>query len=156
MNKKNNNSNQIASNRKARHDFHIIETIEAGVMLTGWEIKSIRAGRAQLRDSHVIMRSGEVWLLNMHISPLITASTHVIAEPTRTRKLLLHKKQISKFMGKGQEKGFSIVPLSMYWKSNKVKLEIALVKGKKLYDKREAEKTRDWNQQKARILKSMK
>lgn len=146
-------SNTIAVNKRAFHDYHIEEKFEAGLSLTGWEVKSLRAGKAQLTDSHVFLRNGEAWLLNAHITPLSTASTHVFAEPTRQRKLLLHKKEIGKINGKINQSGHTCVALSLYWKNNKVKCEIALVKGKKEYDKRATEKERDWNRQKARVVR---
>lgn len=146
-------SNTIAQNKRARHDFHIEEKFEAGLVLTGWEVKSLRAGKAQLTDSHVFLRNGEAWLLNAHLTPLTTASTHVIAEPTRQRKLLLHKKQIAKINAKINQAGHTCVALSLYWVNNRVKCEIALVKGKKEHDKRAAEKDRDWDRQKQRIVR---
>jgi len=146
-------SNTIALNKRARHDYHIEDTFEAGLALTGWEVKSLRAGKAQLTDSHVFLKNGEAWLLNAHISPLTSACTHVIAEPTRMRKLLLHKKEIGKINGKMNQAGHTCVALALYWKNNLVKCEIALVKGKKEYDKRATEKERDWNRQKARVVR---
>lgn len=145
-------SNTIAQNKRARHDYHIEEKFEAGLVLTGWEVKSLRAGKAQLTDSHVFMKNGEAWLLNAHITPLTATSTHVIAEPTRQRKLLLHKKEIGKINAKMNQAGHTCVALSLYWKNNKVKCEIALVKGKKEYDKRATEKERDWNREKQRVM----
>ncbi len=146
-------SNTIAQNKRARHDYHIEEKFEAGLVLSGWEVKSLREGKAQLTDSHVFLKNGEAWLLNAHITPLKTASTHVIAEPTRQRKLLLHKKEIGKINGKMYQAGHTCVALGLYWKNNRVKCEIALVKGKKEYDKRATEKERDWNRQKARVVR---
>ncbi len=146
-------NNTIALNKRAHHDFHIEEKFEAGLVLTGWEVKSLRAGKAQLTDSHVFLKNGEAWLLNAHITPLLTASTHVIAEPTRMRKLLLHKKQIGKINSRMNQAGHTCVALSLYWKNNRVKCEIALVKGKKEYDKRATEKERDWNRQKQRVVR---
>jgi SsrA-binding protein len=143
----------IALNKKAKHDFHIEEKFEAGLVLTGWEVKSLREGKVQLTDSHVFLKNGEAWLLNAHITPLTAASTHVIAEPTRQRKLLLHKKEIAKINAKMNQAGHTCVALALYWKKNKVKCEIALAKGKKEHDKRETEKNRDWNRQKARIVR---
>lgn len=147
------NSNTIAVNRRARHEYHIEQTFEAGVVLAGWEVKSLRAGKGQLTDSYVLIKDGEAWLLGTHITPLNTASTHVVADPTRTRKLLLHKKEINRLIGQIQQKGFTCVALKLYWKANRVKCEIALVKGKKLHDKRATEKDRDWQRQKARIVR---
>jgi len=146
-------SSTIALNKKARHEYHIEERFEAGLVLTGWEVKSLRAGKCQLTDAYVLLKDGEAWLLGAHITPLTTASTHVNADPSRTRKLLLHAKEIGRIVGKVNQAGFTCVPLAIYWKRNKVKCEIALVKGKKLYDKRATEKERDWNRQKARIMR---
>jgi len=143
----------IALNKKARHEYHIETRFEAGMALTGWEVKSLRAGKAQLVDSYVLLKDGEAWLLGAHITPLTSASTHVVADPTRTRKLLLHKREIDKITGKVNQAGYTCVPLALYWKGNKVKCEIALVKGKKEYDKRATEKERDWNRQKQRIVR---
>ncbi len=129
---------QIASNKKAFHDYHIEERFEAGLVLEGWEVKSIRDARVQLKESYVMIRGSDAYIIGMHISPLSTASTHINPDPLRTRKLLLHRKEIDKLIVGSQRKGQTIVPLSMYWKGNRVKLEIALAKGKKLYDKRES------------------
>lgn len=145
-------SNTIAQNKRARHDYHIEEKFEAGLVLTGWEVKSLRAGKAQLTDSHIFMKDGEAWLLNAHITPLISACTHVFAEPTRQRKLLLNKRELGKINGKLAQAGQTCVALSLYWKANRVKCEIALVKGKKEYDKRATEKDRDWNREKQRVM----
>ncbi len=147
-------SNTIALNKKAKHEYHIEERFEAGLALLGWEVKSLRAGKAQLVDAYVLLKDGEAWLLGSHITPLNTASTHVIADPTRTRKLLLHAKEIAKIVGQVNQAGYTCIPpLALYWKKNKVKCEIALVKGKKLFDKRATEKERDWNRQKQRIMR---
>ncbi len=146
-------ANTIALNKKARFDYHIEEKFEAGMVLTGWEVKSLRAGKCQLVDSYILLKDGEAWLLGAHITPLKEASTHVIADPTRTRKLLLHKRELSKLIGKVNQTGHSCVPLALYWKHNRVKCEIALVKGKKDFDKRETEKERDWNRQKQRVIR---
>ncbi len=143
----------IAVNRKARHDYHIEDRYEAGLVLQGWEVKSIRDGRVQLNDSYVILRGGEAWLFNAHITPLTTASTHVHPEPTRSRKLLLNTRELSKLFGAVQREGYTLIPLSLYWKRNRVKVEVALAKGKKDYDKRETEKKRDWQRQKQRLFK---
>lgn len=129
---------QIASNKKAFHDYHIEERFEAGLVLEGWEVKSIRDARVQLKESYVMIRGSDAYIIGMHISPLSTASTHVNPDPVRTRKLLLHRKEIDKLIVGSQRKGQTIVPLSLYWKKNRVKMEIALAKGKKLYDKRES------------------
>ena len=150
--KKSVNSNTIAQNKKARHDYHVETKFEAGLVLTGWEVKSLREGRCQLTDAYVLIKNGEAWLLSAHMSPLISASTHVIADPTRTRKLLLNKKEIGKITSKINQTGHSCVALAIYWKGNRVKCEIALVKGKKEYDKRATEKERDWGREKQRVM----
>jgi len=146
-------SNTIALNKRARHEYHINDKFEAGVSLAGWEVKSIREGKVQITDGYVIMHQGEVWLMGAHITPLISVSTHIVAEPTRNRKLLLHKKEIAKIFATIQQKGQTCVPLALYWKNNKVKCEIALVTGKQLHDKRATEKDRDWGRQKNRIVR---
>ena len=147
-------NNTIALNKKARHDYQIEDRFEAGLMLQGWEVKSLRAGRVQIRESYVLIKQGELWLFGAHITPLNTASTHITADPARTRKLLLHKSELGKLIGAVHKKGYTIIPLAMYWKNNIAKLEIALAKGKKQYDKRLAEKQRDWDRQKQRLLKT--
>lgn len=149
-------SNVIAQNKKARFEYHLEETFEAGLALAGWEVKSLRAGKAQLTDTYILVKSGEAWLLGCHITPLNTASTHVLADPTRTRKLLLHRKEIAKIFSRTQDKGHTCVPLKLYWKKNLIKCELALVTGKKVHDKRATEKERDWNRQKARIMRDNK
>ncbi|SDM45719.1 SsrA-binding protein [Franzmannia pantelleriensis] len=146
-------SSVIAQNKKARFEYHIDETFEAGLALAGWEVKSLRAGKAQLTDTYILIKNGEAWLLGSHITPLNTASTHEIADPTRTRKLLLHRKEIAKIFSRTQDKGHTCVPLKLYWKKNLIKCELALVTGKKQHDKRATEKERDWNRQKARIMR---
>ncbi|CAL7959431.1 SsrA-binding protein [Gammaproteobacteria bacterium] len=146
-------TNLITENRKARHDYSIEQTFEAGLVLAGWEIKSLRAGRAQLSESHVILKNGEAFLLNSHFAPLPTTSTHVQAAADRTRKLLLHKNELSKLVGAVARKGYAIIPLNLHWKKNKVKIDIALARGKKQYDKRESIKSRDWERQKQRLAK---
>lgn len=133
----------VATNKKAYHDFFIEDTIEAGLVLEGWEVKSIRAGRIQLRDSYVIIKQEEPWVLGMNISPIVTASTHKIPDATRVRKLLLHRKQIDKLFGKVQQQGYSLVLTKMYFKKSNLKVELALAKGKKLYDKRQTQKEKD-------------
>jgi len=148
-----NQSTTIAVNRKARHDYFIEEKFEAGLMLQGWEVKSLRDGRAQIGDSYVIFHKGAPVLLNAHITPLAAASTHVIAEPTRSRKLLLNQKEINRLLGKVEQKGYTIVPLSLYWKGRNAKVEIALVKGKQMHDKRATEKDKDWQREKERLFK---
>jgi len=143
----------IATNRKAHHDYSIHEHFKAGLVLEGWEVKSLRDGRLQLKESYIMIRRGEVWLVGAHISPLNTTSTHIKANPTRDRKLLLHRKQIDKLVGATQEKGFTLVPLRMFWDNNRAKCEFALGKGKKNHDKRASAKDRDWNRDKAKIMK---
>ncbi len=147
-------NNNIIVNKKATHDYFISTRYEAGLVLEGWEVKSLRAGRIQLKESYVFVKAGEVWLFGAHISPLLSASSHIHPDPTRTRKLLLHPKEISQLIGAVERKGFTLVPLSMYWKHKRVKIEIGLGKGKKLYDKRATEKERDWNREKHRVLKN--
>ena len=147
-------SNTIAVNRKARHDYDIGEQFEAGIVLEGWEVKSLRDGRAQLKESYVSIHRGEVFLTGAHFSPLTSTSTHVKADPTRYRKLLLHNKEIGKLIGATERAGYTIVPLNLYWLRGKVKLKIALAKGKKQYDKRQAIKQRDWDSQKQRLFKN--
>jgi SsrA-binding protein len=151
--KQSTHDNTIAVNRKAYHDYTIEDRIEAGLVLQGWEVKSLRAGRGQLKDSYVVIRGGEAWLLNTHITPLNTVSTHFIAEPERTRKLLLHRKELNRLIGAIQREGYTIIPLKMYWNHGRAKIEIAYAKGKKLYDKRASEKDRDWQREKQRIMK---
>ncbi len=146
--------NTIALNRKARHDYHIRERFEAGLVLEGWEVKSLRAGKVQLVDSYVLLKGGEAFLLGTQITPLVTASTHRETDPTRTRKLLLHQEQLATIQNAVQAKGMSCVPLALYWKKQRVKCEIALSEGKKDYDKRDDLKKKDWDRQKARIMRS--
>jgi SsrA-binding protein len=144
----------IAQNKKAFHDYFIEEKYEAGIVLEGWEVKAIRAGRTQLKEAYVIIRSGELFLLGCHISPLPTASTHVNPDPVRTRKLLLHAEQISKLIGKVERAGYTLVPLDMHFVRGRIKLEIGLAKGKKQHDKRESEKERDWQREKQRLMRN--
>lgn len=143
----------IAENRKARHDYFIEDRYEAGLALEGWEVKSLRAGRAQLKEAYVYLRNGEAFLFGAHFSPLTSASTHVHADPTRTRKLLLHRHQLDHLLGAVERRGYTIVPLDMHWKQGRAKLEIGLAKGKKQHDKRATDKDRDWQREKARLLK---
>ncbi len=144
----------IALNKKARHDFHIEDRFEAGLALQGWEVKSLRDGRAQLKESYVVLKEGEAWLIGCHVSPLPSASTHVKTDPVRSRKLLLNRSELNRLVGLVERKGYTLVPLAMYWKKSRAKLEIGLAKGKKQHDKRASDKDRDWQRQKARILKS--
>jgi len=152
-NQKKTSPNTIAVNRQARHDYTIEERLEAGVALQGWEVKSLRAGKGQLTDSYIVIRKGEIWLLGSHIAPLISASTHVHAENSRTRKLLLHRKEIDRLSGLVQRSGYTLIPLSIYWHNNKIKYEIGLAKGKQQHDKRNADKEKDWQREKARMFK---
>jgi len=146
-------SNTIALNRKARHDYHIEDDFEAGIALEGWEVKSLRAGRAQLKEAYVIIRNGELFLFGAHFAPLNTASTHIRPDPTRTRKLLLNRREIDRLIGAVERAGYALVPLSLYWKKGRVKLKIALAKGKKLYDKRASIKEKEWERDKQRLAK---
>lgn len=146
--------NNIALNRKALHDYFIEEQYEAGIVLEGWEVKSLRAGRAQLKESYVLLKNGEAFIVGMHISPLLSASTHVNPDPTRTRKLLLNRSEINKLIGAVERKGYTAVPLSMYWIKQRVKLKIALAHGKKQHDKRQTEKERDWSREKQQLMKN--
>ncbi len=143
----------IIDNRKAYHDYFVEEKFEAGLALEGWEVKAIRAGRVQIKEAYVVVRDGEVVLLGAHISPLATASTHVKPDPTRTRKLLLHAREISRLIGQVERAGYTLVPLDMHFKGGRIKIEIGLAKGKKQYDKREAEKERDWDREKGRLMR---
>lgn len=146
-------SNTVAVNRKARHDYFIEERIEAGLVLEGWEVKSLRDGRLQLSESYVLLKNGAAWLIGAHISPLVSASTHINPDPTRSRKLLLNRREINRLIGSVERQGYTVVPLSLYWKRGRAKLEIALVQGKKQHDKRAVVKTREWEREKARTLK---
>ena len=145
--------NIIAVNRRARHDYHIDETFEAGLVLEGWEVKALRAGNAQIGESYVNVRNGEAWLIGAHFSPLKTASTHITADPTRTRKLLMHRNQLDRLVGAVERKGNTLVPLDLHWSKGRAKLLIGLARGKKQHDKRRDAKDRDWQRQKERILK---
>jgi len=143
----------IIENRKAFHDYLIEERFEGGSVLQGWEVKAIRAGRAQLKESYVVVLEGELWLLGMHISPLNSASTHIYPDSTRTRKLLLKAEEISKLIGKVEQKGFALVPINLHYKNGRIKLEFGLGKGKKLHDKRDAQQEKDWAREKERLMK---
>ncbi|GFO73110.1 SsrA-binding protein [Bathymodiolus japonicus methanotrophic gill symbiont] len=145
--------NIIAKNRHISHEYLIEERFEAGLVLEGWEVKSMREGKVQLKESYVFIKNGEVWISGMHISALNSASTHITPFATRVRKLLLHRQEINKLIGNVERKGYTLVPTFLYWKNNRAKLEIALAKGKKLHDKRATEKDRDWQREKARNLK---
>lgn len=146
----------IAENRKARYDYFIEETYEAGLALMGWEVKSLRAGRAQLKEAYVFMKDEEAFLFGAHVSALNTASTHVVPDPIRTRKLLLNRAELSRLTGAVERKGYTLVPLELYWKNNRVKLRIGLAKGKKDHDKRDTSKERDWAREKSRLMKHSK
>ncbi|MCD6038698.1 MAG: smpB [Gammaproteobacteria bacterium] len=146
----------ITINRKAHHEFTIEDHYETGLVLQGWEIKSLRAGRVQLDQAYVLLKNNEAWLLGSLITPLPTASTHINPDAQRTRKLLLHKSELNKLIGSVERKGYTLVPLKLYWKSNRVKLDIALAKGKKQHDKRATEKERDWQRDKQRLMKKSK
>jgi SsrA-binding protein len=156
MSKKDNNKAStatVALNRKARHEFFVEERYEAGLSLQGWEVKSLREGRMQLQESYVLVKDGEAWLFGAHITPLATASTHIKPDPTRTRRLLLHRDELNRLIGAVERKGYTLVPLAIYWKQGKAKLEIGLAKGKKAHDKRATEKERDWERNKQRLLR---
>jgi len=143
----------IALNKRARHEYFIEENLEAGLALQGWEVKSLRAGKAQITEAYVIVKDGEAWLLGAHVNPLPTTSTHVVADPTRTRKLLMHREELDRLVGAVERKGYALVPLRLYWKKGNVKLEVGLAKGKKAHDKRATEKDRDWQREKSRLMK---
>ncbi len=143
----------IIDNRKASHDYFIEDRYEAGIALQGWEVKSIRAGRVQLKESYVIVREGELYLLGMHVSPLATVSTHIHPEATRTRKLLLHAEEIRKLIGKVEQRGYTLVPLNLHYKNGRVKLDFALGRGKKLYDKRDTARDKDSQREVERVMK---
>ncbi len=147
------NSNTIAVNKKARHDYFIEQSLEAGLSLEGWEVKSLRDNKVQIKESYVILKNNELFLFGSHISPLKYASTHVNADPTRIRKLLLHRLEINRIKDKINQKGATVVPLKLYWLRGKVKLEIGVAKGKKEYDKRQDIKEKDWKRDKQRALK---
>ncbi|NIR58555.1 MAG: SsrA-binding protein SmpB [Gammaproteobacteria bacterium] len=143
----------IAVNRRARHDYFIEERIEAGLELEGWEVRSLRSGRAQIAEAYVVIKRGEAWLLGAHVAPLPSASTHIVPDPARTRKLLLHRREIDRLIGAVERKGYTLVPLQLYWKRGRAKLEIGLAKGKRKHDKRETEKQRDWEREKQRVMR---
>lgn len=144
--------NNIAQNKRARFDYHIEEKFEAGIALMGWEVKSLRMGKGQITDTYVIIQNGEAYLVGAQIQPLNTVSTHFVVEPTRSRKLLLNRRELSKLAQATEQKGKTIVALSLYWKRHLVKLQVAIASGKKQHDKRDTEKDRDWNRQKQRIM----
>lgn len=144
----------IIDNRKAFHDYFIEDKYEAGLVLQGWEVKAIRAGRANIKESYVVIRSAEIFIVGMHITPLESASTHITPDPTRTRKLLLHAEEIAKLIGKVERAGYALVPLDLHYTKGRIKISVGLAKGKKQFDKRETEKERDWEREKARLIRS--
>ncbi len=143
----------ITTNNKAFHDFFVEEKFEAGIVLEGWEVKAIRAGRVQVKEAYVVVKNGEIWLLGMHITPLSEASTHVHPDPVRTRKLLLHEREIAKLIGKVERAGYTLVPVDLHYTRGRVKVEIGLAKGKKQHDKRATEQDKDWKREQGRLLK---
>ena len=143
----------IALNKRARHEYHLEQRFEAGLALQGWELKSIRAGRANIGESYAVVRGGELFLFGAQITPLIQASTHVVADERRTRKLLLHRHEIDQLVGKVEREGYTVVPTALYWKGNRIKAELALARGKQTHDKRDTERARDWNREKQRVLR---
>ena len=147
-------SNVIARNRKARHDYTIENTFEAGIALEGWEVKSLRDGRLQLRDSYAAVRSGEIWLMGAHISPLDTVSTHVTARPVRDRKLLLRRDEISRLVGAVERRGYTLIALDMHWTRGRAKVLLAMARGRRQHDKRAADRNRDWERERARLLRA--
>jgi SsrA-binding protein len=154
MSKKSGNDKPlIVDNRKARYDYFIEETYEAGLCLQGWEVKSLRAGRAQLKEAYVFLKDGEAYLFGAHVSALPTASTHIVPDPIRTRKLLLNKAELNRLIGAVERRGYTLVPLELYWKAGLAKLRIGLAKGKKEHDKRATSKDRDWQREKSRVMK---
>lgn len=143
----------IAQNKKAFHDYFVEQKFETGIVLEGWEVKAVRAGRVQLKEAYVITRNGEIFLIGCHISPLLSASTHFQPDPVRTRKLLLHTEEINRLIGSVERAGYTLLPLDMHYTRGRIKLEVGLAKGKKQHDKRQAEKERDWQREKQRLLK---
>ncbi|GAB1407433.1 SsrA-binding protein SmpB [Thermomonas brevis] len=148
-----NSSGTIALNKRARHEYSLDQRFEAGLSLQGWELKAIRAGRANIGDAYAVVLHGEIFLVGSQITPLIQASTHVVANDRRSRKLLMHRREIDELIGRVQRDGYTLVPTALYWKGNKVKAEIALARGKQQHDKRDASKERDWNREKQRLLR---
>ncbi|HLS42670.1 MAG TPA: SsrA-binding protein SmpB [Paenalcaligenes sp.] len=143
----------IVDNRKARHDYFIEETYEAGLVLQGWEVKAIRAGHIQLAESYIIIRDGELWVIGMHISPLPTASTHIVPDAARTRKLLLKSEEINKLIGRVEQRGYTLIPLNLHYSRGRIKMDIGLGRGKKLHDKRDSSRDRDWAREQQRLMK---
>lgn len=152
-NKKKNGSSTIAVNKRARFEYHIEERIEAGIALEGWEVKALREGRVQFADSYVLLKDNEAWLFGCQINPLPTVSTHVTPDPVRTRKLLLHRREIDRLVGAVDRRGYTVIPTAMYWSHGRAKVEIGMAKGKQQHDKRKTQKDRDWERQKGRIMK---
>lgn len=158
MSKKNgkdkpNTGGTIALNKRARHEYSFEQKFEAGLVLQGWELKAIRAGRANIGEAYALIRDGELFLFNAQITPLISASTHVIPEERRTRKMLLHRREIDNLIGRVQREGYTLIPTALYWKGNRVKAELALAKGKREHDKRDASRERDWQREKQRVMR---
>ena len=151
--KKSGGGKTIALNKKARHDYSIDERFEAGISLEGWEVKSLRAGKVQIVESYILLKNNEAYLFGALITPLPTASTHITPDPQRSRKLLLHRTELNRLIGAVERKGFALVPIALYWKNGKVKLELGVGRGKKAHDKRETEKDRDWQRQKGRLMR---
>lgn len=143
----------IALNKRARHEYYIEDRFEAGIALLGWEVKSLREGRINFADSYALIKGGELYLFGAQITPLNTVSTHVVAEPTRTRKLLLHRNEIDQLIGAVERKGYTVVPTAMYWKGGRAKVELGVARGKQAHDKRETEKERDWQRERQRLLR---
>jgi SsrA-binding protein len=151
--KKKTSPNTIALNRKARHDYSVEDNFEAGIVLEGWEIKSIREGRVQVSESYIMVHNNELVWLGGQITPLLSASTHVKPVPTRSRKLLMHRREIDRLIGQIERKGYTLLPLGLYWKNGRAKMDVGIAKGKKAHDKRAADKERDWDREKQRTLK---
>lgn len=145
----------IVQNRKARHEYFIEEVFEAGLVLEGWEVKAIRAGHVQLAESYVIVRDGELWVIGMHITPLATTSTHIKPDPIRTRKLLLNRHEINKLIGQVEQRGYALIPLNLHFRRGRIKMDVALGKGKKQHDKRDTQRERDWKREQQRLLKNV-
>jgi SsrA-binding protein len=148
------NAMSIVDNRKAYHDYFVEEKFEAGVALEGWEVKAIRAGRAHIKEAYVVVKDGELLLIGAHITPLVTASTHVVADATRTRKLLLHRREINRLIGQVERAGYTLIPLNLHYSKGRIKLDLGLAKGKKQYDKRAAIREREWNREQQRVLRN--
>ena len=151
--KKGSHTKTIALNKKSRHDYHLEDRFEAGLVLEGWEVKSLRAGRVQIKDSYILLKNDEAWLFGAVITPLQTASTHITPDPQRSRKLLMHRMELNRLIGAVERKGYTLIPTAMYWVKGRAKLEIALAKGKQAHDKRASMKERDWQRDKQRIMK---